>query len=232
VAFVKIRKILADDSGGEATERPYYRCSCIVPGIRHLPNHLMHNPAIFSQISMFNTDIVKINVFSASFTNDPYLDEALLCLNYNMAYIHEPLIVYRENSRFHFLGEPKYLADIFSLFLSKLSLIKNLQMTGNYQNSNELLQQSLNKLGLQCLQYAADAFVKGHEADAKRFYHLAPAIAPAIAENPVFQKLQELWKSDPNRKNYTAKELRLNVSAMNDIEDFPVPQGSQTLTNL
>lgn len=224
VAFATIRKTILNDAGDEIAETPLYNESCVIPGIDHIPNHLTSNPPPSSSISIFNTDIAKLDNSESS-----YVNESFLSLKYNMVYINEPLFLYRENKRIFLPGETKDLTHLFNLYSAKVNFIKKLYFINDMNEITDKLSEVLRILSKLSLSHCILELINKNEMDAKKFFYLSATIDLNIETDDTFINLQEYWGADNDRKLEIIEILKPFGEFEENTITFPLPQRGKLL---
>jgi hypothetical protein len=85
------------------------------------------------------------------------------------------------------------------------------------------LPQSLEKLGTLCLRYCLNLLRLNNETTARRYFHLAVAIAPVVASSATFKVLNDYWvaNADSQREIINLLSAADNISTRSVSYDPP-----------
>ncbi len=224
VAFAKIRTVTLLENDREIINDPLYEKTCVVQGTEHIKNHIIINPRPFSSISVYNTDFAKL-----SNTSFEYVNEAQLCLKYNMVYIREPLFFSRKSKNIFLPNENANLTHIFELYNTKIFFIERLYNILEMEEILEKLSEATITLSRFCLAHSVTALSDGNENDAKKFFHLSTVIDLDITIEDTYLKLEKFWESDNEKRREILNELKTTVKISETEKTLPIPPNSKSL---
>lgn len=199
VGFAMVNRAIIDEHSRRTEEPPFYNQSCIIPGEEQAAVYMMAgvNPSV-SQI-MYRRELTDKRSATGALVSRYYGTRILdfnITLDYDMAFIKEPLLMHRIHSQSDTSQADGNLMPVLGLYvlnhqLAELAAVRNMtKVTGR-------LPQSLAKLARLGIRYSVRSLLAGNEMVAQRYFHMALAIDPSLAGDPTSLKLQEYWAAVP-----------------------------------
>ncbi|MGC8490158.1 MAG: glycosyltransferase family 2 protein [Syntrophobacteraceae bacterium] len=227
--YAMTHRAIIDEKGARTEEPPFYNQSCVIPGPEQAAVYMMAavNPSI-SQIMYIKTKIEgKLpveNILSRWYAQR--LLDFNLCCEHPMVYINEPLLLNRVHSQSDSSHISGNLMEIFGQYILPHQFAE-ISLRGSDMNGvRERLPMALEKVGRLCLRYCVLALSAGDEPCARRYFHLAAAILPEIAEETVFRKIGEYWDAEDGEKTGIVEALRTTANLTHRIVSYDPPAGS------
>lgn len=231
-AFAMVHRMLINKHGQRSEEPPFYNQSCIIPGVEQASVYLMAEVNLSISQIMYNKRITFEKITAgARVASHWYCIRIMdfdICCKSPIIYIKDPLLMHRLHSHNHLFLAAKNLMEIIEPYVlqhqfAEMSSIYNLPKLA------DRLPQSLDKLSNLCLLYCVRALTANDEKYALRYYHLAAAIAPDVADDPTFKKLEEYWASDVLEKSKIVELLKSTDNLMTRSVSYDPPPGSVPL---
>lgn len=180
VALVRVRTTRLDEQGGQIPEMPLYDQSGTVSGDEHIVRLLMEAPSPFSNVCLFNTDILKLHGGHSN-----HYTELLLALKYRAGYLLDPWLLFIRPEADE-EGDEDTIDHYIRLYLDKRRIAARIAQcdTGCPEDACAA---SIIQLGRQLLHESGAARARGQDDLSGRLAHLAAAIAPAAGMEACFQ---------------------------------------------
>ena len=227
--FAMTHRAIIDEHGALAEEPPFYNQSCIIPGPEQAAVYMMAavNPSI-SQIMYIQTKIHgKLpveNILSRWYAQR--LLDFNLCCEHPMVYLNDPLLLHRVHSQSDSSQISGNLLEIFGQYILPHQFAEISLRGGDMTKVRERLPKALEKVGRLCLRYCARALSSDDETCALRYFHMAAAIMPEIAEDPTFKKIREYWVADDSEKPIIVASLQSTDNLTTRTISYDPPPGS------
>jgi glycosyltransferase involved in cell wall biosynthesis len=197
-----VNRAIIDENSRRTEEPPFYNQSCIIPGEEQAAVYMMAgvNPSI-SQI-MYRHPMAYRGAPVGSLVQRYYGTRLLdfnVSLDFDIAYITEPLLLHRIHSQSDTSQADANLLPVLGLYVlnhqfADIASVRNLtKVTGR-------LPASLDKLARLGIRYSVRSLLARDEQSALRYFHLAAAINPQVADDPAWRQLQEYWTADSSAK--------------------------------
>jgi glycosyltransferase involved in cell wall biosynthesis len=227
--YAMTHRAVIDERGSRTEEPSFYNQSCVIPGPEQAAVYMMAavNPSI-SQVMYVQTKIHgKLpveNILSRWYAQR--LLDFNLCCEHAMVYINEPLLLHRVHSQSDQSQISGNLMEIFGQYILPHQFVE-ISLRGNDMNMvRERLPKALEKVGRLCLRYCVLSLSTGDETCALRYFHLAAAILPEIAEDAIFRKIQTYWTAGDTEKTAIIESLRSIGNLTHRSVSYDPPPGS------
>ncbi|NVN89008.1 MAG: glycosyltransferase family 2 protein [Desulfuromonadales bacterium] len=226
--MVIANRAIIDEDGKRTDEAPFYNQSCIIPGEEQAAVYMMAgiNPSV-SQI-MYRRDVVHGRTNTGALGARYYgtrIFDFNISTDFDVAYIKEPLLLHRIHSQSDTSQADANLMPIVGLYVlnhqfADIASVRNLtKVTGR-------LPQSIDKLANLAVRYSVRSLLAKDERTSRRYYHLAMAMNPGLADEPTWQKLQQYWTADPRLKLQILAELESSDNLAARTVSYDPPAGS------
>jgi glycosyltransferase involved in cell wall biosynthesis len=223
-----VNRAVIDEHGRRTEEPSFYNQSCIIPGEEQAAVYMMAgvNPSV-SQI-MYRNNICDSRTATGALTSRYYGTRILdfnISVDFDIAYIKEPLLLHRLHSRSDTNQADTSLLPVFGIFVlnhqfADTASVRNLtKVTGR-------LPQSLDKLAHLSVRYSVRSLLAKDEHTALRYFHLAMAINPQLAGDPKWKQLHEYWTADASRKSGILEILGTSNNLAARSISYDPPPGS------
>ena len=220
-----VNRAIIDEHGRRTEEPPFYNQSCIIPGEEQAAVYMMAgvNPSV-SQI-MYRQAIVDTRTATGGLVARYYGTRILdfnISVDFDIAYIKEPLLLHRLHSQSDTNQADINLLPVIGLYVlnhqfADIAAVRNLTKVTNR------LPQSIDKLAGLAVRYSVRSLLARDEQAALRYFHLAVAFNPQLAEDPTWKQLEEYWMADSSQKSSVLERLRSsgNLAARSISYDPP-----------
>ncbi|WP_135076073.1 glycosyltransferase family A protein [Terasakiella sp. SH-1] len=228
LGFVMVHRTVIDEHGTQTTEAPFYDKSCIIPG---------EEQAAVYMVAAVNPSVAQV-MYNRHRTERKYIKRALIsrwygcrvldfnmCMEYPMAYIAEPLLQHRIHGKNDSLSAADNLMEVIGPYVLSHQFVELAKLHG-MDKVVDRLPEAVEKWGLLALRYSVRAIRKNDEKNAKRYYHLAAALAGDLEEDPIFQKLTSYWGSVAEEKAVILEELVNTDNFLTRTVSYAPPPGS------
>ncbi len=179
--------------------KPFYNKSCIVKGEEQAAVFMMAGIAIPSQRIIRREVANKIKKFHRTFeVAGDWFDNFMYACVSDIAYINEPLCIYRVHNKNETSASEINLLGIFEhykLINTFVSISKSLGLVKPVKRYNE----AVNKLGSMCIRYAVKMLKANEIKSARRYLQLAPVFDEDIIENEQYKKIKKWVELDSNQ---------------------------------
>lgn len=198
--FVIVHKSTIDESGNITEEMPFYNQTCKIPAPKQAAVHMMAsiNPSI-TQI-LYRTQCTAETTMRASGIGTRYhgariLDFDIAC-EHAVIYVKSPLMYHRVHGNNDGAHATENLMDVLGSYVMNFDFAEkasSLELT----EVAERLQPSIVKNARLALRYAVGALAQDKALLAKRYFHLAYALAPEVAADELYATLASYWDENP-----------------------------------
>ena len=96
----------------------------------------------------------------------------------------------------------------------------------DFKKAAKRLPKSIEKLSIQCLRYCVRALEQNDEYTALRYFHLAPAITPAITKDNVYNTIAKYWNGNAKVKKKIVESLSSKRNLKERNKSYEIPPGS------
>ena len=192
IGMVMVHRKAMDKHGKITEEAPFYNKSCMIPKESQAAVFMMAGIAVPSQILMRKSTLEKVGVtkpLSMQVAND-WLDNFMLSMFADVAYIKEPLCLYRTHTGNETTNSERNLVGIFEHYLLVNAFVwisESYHMTKRASRYSE----SVNKLAGMCLRYAIKMFQNHENEIAEKYLFLAPVFDKQILSNDTYTALMK-----------------------------------------
>jgi len=224
--FVIVSRAIIDEHGRRTEEPPFYNVSCVIPGEEQAAVYMMAgvNPSV-SQI-MYRQAMAYRRPDVVGLVSRYYGTRLLdfnVSLDFDIAYIKEPLLLHRIHSQSDTSQADASLLPVLGLYILNHQLA-DIASVRNLTKVTARLPQSLDKLAHLGVRYSVRSLLANDEQTALRYFHLAMAINPKFADDPVWKQLEQYFSSDIPAKEKILEHLRnLDNLATRHISYDPPP---------
>lgn len=231
-AFVIANRTIVNEHGELIEEPPFYDTSCIIPGEEQAAVYMMAgvNPSV-SQVMYRHACWRGINterLLASRWYAQRIHDFALAC-EYDILFLTDALLYHRLHLANDSFSAASNLMEIMGPYVMQHQFAD----TGAHRQMEKVvdrLPESIHKLGMLCLRYAARSILENKLRDATRYFHLAIAMDPDIRKEPEFRLLDQYWNADNDTQTRIIAELRGKSNFVTRAVSYPPPPGSHPLT--
>ncbi len=226
--FTMVHRRIIDAVGNETDEPPFYNQSCIIPGKEQAAVYMMAavNPSL-SQV-MYNRELALGHTPTRGLI-ERWLSYRLmdfnLCFKSDLIYLKEPLVEHRIHSASDTTAIDHSLVEAFIQFVF-VQQCAEIARDFNFEKAASRLPQALDKIGSLCLRYCVTMLTEGNEVSAKRYFHLAQAILPAVTETQDYLLIDKLWHSKESEKAQILESLQKSNGGTVRSVSYDPPPGS------
>ena len=223
-----VNRAIIDEQGRRIEEPPFYNQSCLIPGEEQAVVYMMAgvNPSV-SQI-MYRKAIEAGRSATGSLVSRYYGTRILdfnISIDFDIAYLKDPLLLHRLHSQSDTNQADTSLLPVMGLYVlnhqfADIASVRNLdKVTGR-------LPQSIDKLAHLAVRYSVRSLLAKDDRTARKYFHLAMAIAPELPEDPIWKQLQEYWTADSLRKSKILLLLQNSDNLATRSISYDPPAGS------
>lgn len=234
-AFAMVHREILDEAGTIRHEAPFYDCSCFIPGPEQAAVYMMSsvNPSI-SQI-LYNRQKIEGKRMAGNL-NDRWFGDRIadfhICCEYPIIYLRDPLLF----NRIHDASDSSRIEENLLQCMGEYVLLQQLaEVADSYapgSKASSRLDAAQEKLSRLCLRYCVRALSITELRRAKRYYHLAQAIAPEIENDEVFRILTNYWSASSAEAACLLSELKAMDNLIQRQTSHPAPPGHIPLDHL
>lgn len=233
--FAMVHRDIIDEAGNIRHEAPFYDCSCFIPGPEQAAVYMMSsvNPSI-SQI-LYNRQKIEGKRMAGNL-NDRWFGDRIadfhICCEYPIIYLSDALLF----NRIHDASDSSRIEESLLQCMGEYVLLQQLaDVADSYvpgSKASSRLNAGQEKLSRLCLRYCVRALSVTEPRRAKRYYHLAQAIAPEIENDEVFRILTNYWTASPAEAACILSELKAMDNLIQRQTSYPAPPGHIPLDHL
>lgn len=229
IGYVMTHCAVIDADGQRTDEPPFYNRSCVINGHDQAAVYMMAavNPSM-SQIMYNRLKMMEMRSSIGSVAHRWYGMRMLdfnLCIKYPMAYIKEPLVLFRIHGKNDSLLAGEDLLEVIGPYILVKQFYETAQVL-NLTRITERLEAATAKLAVLALRYCVRHLCCGNAVAGKRYFHLAPALLPAIVDNPVYLALERYWHADEAQQATILDELYRTQNLLARSVSYDPPAGS------
>jgi glycosyltransferase involved in cell wall biosynthesis len=220
-----VNRAIIDEHGGRHEEPPFYNQSCIIPGEEQAAVYMMAgiNPSV-SQI-MYRQAIVDSRTATGGLVTRYYGTRFLdfnVSIDFDIAYLKEPLLMHRLHGQSDTNQADTSLLPVIGMYVLNHQFA-DIASVRNLTKVTDRLPQSVEKLARLAIRYSVRSLLVKDEHTARRYFYLAMAMHPRIADDPTWKQLQEYWTGEPALKANSLEQLRTsdNLTARSISYDPP-----------
>ena len=232
IAFVMTHCAVIDAEGNRQDDPPFYNQSCVINGQDQAAVYMMAavNPSIsqimYDRLKMQHTERM-IGAFASRWYGMRILDFNL-CTQYPMAYIKDPLLLFRIHGQNDSLSASEDLLEVMGPYILVRQFYEAAKIV-NFQKVIERLPAAVEKLALLSLRYCIRHLNSGNPRTAKRYFHLAPSLNPDVTEDTTYLKLEQYWRADEQQQGVILADLCDVNNLVTRSVSYDPPQGSVAL---
>ncbi len=228
VGMVIVNRAIIDENSRRTEEAPFYNQSCVIPGEEQAAVYMMAgvNPSI-SQV-MYRSDIVHRRSATGGVVTRYYGTRILdfnVSLDYDVAFIKDPLLLNREHSRTHSREAERSLMPVLGIYVLNHQLA-DIGACREIRKVTERLPKAIEKVAQLAIRYSVRNLLAGDEITALRYFHLARAIELEIVKDPQWKQLEEYWEADATTKKAIVEHLRSVDNLVARRVSYDPPAGS------
>lgn len=229
VGMVIVNRRIIDEHGNCSEEEPFYNQSCIIPGEEQASVYMMAgvNPSV-SQI-MYRAEITNKTRSATAVLGARYYGTRILdfniSLDFDIAYIKDSLLQHRIHSQSDTSQADSNLMPIIGLYVLNHQFA-DIAATRSLTKVAERLPKSIDKLASLALRYSVRSLLVQDERTAQRYFYLATAMNPMLADEPVWRQLQEYWASDAISKPELLEAFQTSRNIAARTISYEPPPGS------
>jgi glycosyltransferase involved in cell wall biosynthesis len=226
--FAIVNRAIIDENGRRTEEPPFYNQSCIIPGEEQAAVYMMAgvNPSV-SQI-MYRNNICDSRAATGALVSRYYGTRILdfnISVDFDIAYIKEPLLLHRLHSQSDTNQADASLLPVMGLYVLNHQFADTASVR-NLTKVTSRLPRSLDKLANLAVRYCVRSLLAKDEHTALRYFHLAMAINPQLADDPTWKQLQEYWTADAPRKSIILEAFGSSDNLAARSISYDAPPGS------
>jgi len=226
--FAIVNRTIINEKNVRTDEKPFYNKSCIIKGEEQAAVYMMAgiNPSV-SQI-MYKSELTPSRSATGALASRYYGTRILdfnLSLDFDVAYIKEPLLLHRIHSQSDTTLADSNLLPIIGLFVLNHQFADSASVL-NYTKVTERLTPSIAKLAELSLRYSLRALNEKNYIVAERYFYLSRAMSPQITTNPLWVKLTQYWTSSEIKKKELLAELTNSTNVVYRNISYDPPPGS------
>ncbi|MEI6826588.1 MAG: glycosyltransferase family 2 protein [Desulfuromonadales bacterium] len=226
MAIVNRSVINENDIGTD--EAPFYNQSCIIPGEEQAAVYMMAgvNPSV-SQI-MYRRDVVNGRTATGALVSRYYgtrIFDFNISTDFDVAYIKEPLLKHRIHSQSDTNKADSSLLPVIGLYVLNQQFA-DIASLRNLTKVTDRLPKSIDKLANLAVRYSVRSLLAQDERTAQRYFYLAMAMSPQLAEEPTWRQLQQYWAAEESRKSEILEEFRTSDNLAARTTSYEPPPGS------
>jgi len=232
LGFVMVHYDVIDGEGIRTKQPSFYNQSCIIQSEEQAAVYMMSsvNPSI-SQVMYHKPRLDQISVRTGAFLNRWYggkIQDFNLSTEYPMAYIKEPLLLFRVHGGNDSLSAGDDLLEVLGPFILNLQFAETAELM-NLKKVTERVPMAIEKLGFLSLRYCVRHLINNAVVNAKRYFYLAPALYPDVLESELFLQLQEYWTASIPRQEEILRKLTETFNLTTRAVSYDPPPGSVPL---
>lgn len=232
-AYVMVHRGIIDDNSNISEEPPFYNQSCIIKGADQAAVYMMAaiNPSISQIMYVSNLEALHRVDFSKVLVGRWYgarLLDFILCCNYPVAYLKDPLLLHRIHGDNDSLQAAGNLIEIIGPYILHRQFI-DIANSYNVKGIKEKLPAATEKLSQLCLRYCSRFLINGDQDIAEQYFHLAAALSIKIKNDKIFSKINSFFSSNKDRKKKIIAELKKESNLITRKISYDPPQGSMKI---
>jgi glycosyltransferase involved in cell wall biosynthesis len=213
-----------DENGQVSLVKPFFKNSAVIKGQSLAKILLMTNCFFTSQFMVKKSAYQAIDGFNLGVTHFSDRDFCFrLALKYDIGYLQEPRILYRQHSSNSTSAAIKNFMMVFEKYTLLMSFFKQVKGNAYLESFRE---EAVKKIGHNCLFYAFDA-IKNAEYDlAKKYAMLAPFFDETILENDDYRLLTFVNSLQKKNQQHILSLLENSFYDHGTLRPYDVPEGS------
>lgn len=232
LGFVMVHYTEIDGAGKKRVIPPFYNQSCVIDGEEQAAVYMM--AAVNPSISQVMYDWAKFKTVSeqtgalASRWYRARIQDFNMCLKYPVAYINEPLLLYRLHGENDSLAAGESLLEIVGPYI----LLQQFKEKAGVEYANKVsdrYSQAIDKLAFLALRYSVRYLQKKNVEVAKQYFHLSAALSPKIEEEQVFESLSQYWVAPDEKKEQVLVSLGSTINLVERQQSYEPPPLSKNV---
>jgi glycosyltransferase involved in cell wall biosynthesis len=234
-AFAMVHRDIIDERGVVTREAPFYDRSCLIPGPEQAAVYMMSsiNPSI-SQV-LYNTRKIE-NKRMAGNLNHRWFGERIadfhMCCQAPVIYLRDALLHHRIHGASHSMDIEKNLLQCMGEYVLQQQLADIADSYAANSKASRRLDAAQNKLSGLCLRYCVRALSQAELRRAKRYFHLAQAIAPEIEDDETFKALVAYWQATAPQREELLRTMQATPNLVRRAVSYEPPPGHVPLDRL
>lgn len=231
LGFVMVHRDILDAESNRTEEVPFYNQSCEIDGHDQAAVYMMAavNPSV-SQI-MYNAKKTIDHTATGSLVARWYGTRILdfnMCMEYPMAYIHQPLMSHRIHGENDSLSAADNLLEIIGPYVLHHQFTDTANNFGVTEVASRL-STSIQKLATLSLRYCIRSLSKDNLSLARKYFHLAAAMSEEIETEAVFMEISRYWHVNEAEKIEILANLNNTDDLVSRNVSYDPPVNSKTL---
>jgi len=223
-----VNRAVIDENDLRTEEAPFYNQSCIIPGEEQAAVYMMAgvNPSV-SQI-MYRRDVVHGRTATGALVSRYYgtrIFDFNISTDFDVAYIKDSLLLHRIHSQSDTNKADSSLLPVIGLYVLNHQFA-DIASLRNLTKVTERLPKSIDKLANLSVRYSVRSLLAQDEKTAQRYFYLAMAMSPQLAEEPTWQQLREFWAADSVRKAQILDDFKKSENLAARTISYEPPPGS------
>lgn len=222
VGMVMVHRKAMDKDGNIEEEIPFYNKNCIIPKESQAAVFMMAGIAIPSQIMMRKSVLDKIygrRLLVMQVASD-WLENFMMSMYADVAYLKEPLCLYRTHNNNETTGSERNLVGIFEHYLLVNAFVWISQSFGMNKPA-ERYDEAVKKLANMCMRYALKMLNADQFEAAEKYLMLAPVFDKSILEVQEYKDLQKCITADQETAEDMLKQLQDEVALKRRVSYDP-----------
>lgn len=233
VGLVVVARDIVDEHGNVHHEAPFYERSCLIPGKEQAAVFMMGGVCSSTQV-MYRAEAYKypLGADVHFYTVGDWLINFVICCRWDLAFISDPLMLYRMHGHSETNKTVHNMIHIFEQYLL-FHTFDRFASTHALDAPRERLQPAIEKLSLQCLRYCRDLLFKDEREIAAKYFHLSKVFNGSIENEPFYRLLHECVHAEGALYDSLMHDLRERYpqSARRQVSYAP-PGGSVDLESI
>ena len=229
LGYVMVHCSIMDGESNRTDEPPFYDQSCIISGEEKAAIYMVAavNPSV-SQIMYHRQRYWEALAGGGTIASRWYgarINDFNLCMQYPMAYIKEPLLLFRVHNNNDSLAAGHNLLEIMAPYFLAIQFAETAQVY-NMHKVTERLPAAIEKLSLLALRYCTRYLTANDDVTAKRYFYLSATLNPDIINEELYQKLQDYWDGNEEEKGIILRSLQEIKNLVSRQISYAPPEGS------
>jgi len=231
-AFAMVHRTIIDEHGQHVEEPSFYNQTCKIPGASQAAVYMMAavNPAI-SQI-MYRGSLVYnkgvIGGLAARWYGTRLMDFNICC-EHPIIYIREPLMLHRLHQSNDSAKATENLLEAVCPYILNFQYAEMASAYG-HKKVVERLPAATHKIAQLSLRYCLRSLNSGNETTAKRYWHLAAAFDPNVADSTNYRLVSEYWETTDDNKCLILNKLNADEGQLARRHSYDPPADAVSLT--
>jgi glycosyltransferase involved in cell wall biosynthesis len=232
LGYVMVHCAIIDSNGKRRDEPSFYDQSCIIRGKDQAAVYMMAavNPSV-SQIMYHRQRYHEAVTGGGTIASRWYgarINDFNLCTQHPMAYIKEPLLLFRVHGQNESTSVGDDLLEVMAPYFLAIQFAEKASLF-NMPKVSERLPQAIEKLSLLALRYCVRYLNIHDEITAKRYFHLSASLDIKVEQSELFEKLQQFWESNDENKKTILDSLTEVTNLVSRQKSYAPPKKSKCL---